>query len=488
MSTFTTADIDRVRATAASLIDEYHLPGMSTGVVSSDGILYAEGFGHAEIETRRPQGPYLRQRIGSITKTMVGLCAMALVEEGKLRLNDRLVDRLPDLAENFTGPAETVLVRHLMTHTNGIGEAPRMEQYLDTGAALWSNSVAPVPVTEAYADGIHIEVPAGAKWAYANHAFALLGEIIARIEGQRIEEVLRERIFDPLSMASSDCYDLMHPDLTIGYHHAPSHDDLDVMALLGKEPSDEQAVDGHNIRGEYVYVGPRAAGAVQSTIYDMAKYASVLLQKGAGIVSPETFDLMTSPHWCPDERLVSLGLTFMRDEQFGLRSIGHGGGVSGGWNTHIDVFPSEDLAVLVHINISSDNSNEVFTRVIQAVLDAPGADLSGCKTDPAMLAAAPGVYEPPAGLLTSYRIIRGAGRIQITSKDGELELRSRRGPWREGVRLAQPDPADHTFFILDTGSPDPPGLVFERDDDGVPTTIHMDRMTFVRNDSLKPWT
>ena len=82
----------------------------------------------------------------------------------------------------------------------------------------------------------NIEVPPGTKWAYANHAFALLGEIISRIEGQRIEEVLRERIFDPLSMASSDCYDLMHPDLTIGYHHAPSHDDLDVMALLGKEP------------------------------------------------------------------------------------------------------------------------------------------------------------------------------------------------------------------------------------------------------------
>ncbi len=487
MATITAADMDRVRATAASLIDEYHLPGMSIGVVSSDGILYAEGFGYAEIETRRPQGPRLRQRIGSITKTMVGLCAMALVEEGKLRLNDRLIDRLPDLAENFTGPVETVQVRHLMTHTNGIGEAPSMDDYLDTGAALWSNSVAPVPVTEAYAGGIHIEVPPGTKWAYANHAFALLGEIVARIEEQRIEEVLRERIFDPLTMASSDCYDLMHPDLTVGYHHTPSHDELDVMALLGKEPPDEQAVDGHNIRGEYVYVGPRAAGAVQSTIHDMARYASALLQKGAGIVSPETFDMMTSPQWCPDDRLMSLGLTFMRDEQFGLRSIGHGGGVSGGWNTHIDVFPSEDLAVLVHINISSDHSNEVFTRIIQAVLDAPAPDLSGYTPNPAVIEDVTGVYEPPAGFLTSYRIIRGAGRLQITSKDGELELRSRRGPWREGVRLAQPDPGDPTFFMLDTGSPDPPGLVFERDERGVPTTIHMDRMTFVRNESLNPW-
>ena len=93
MPTFTTADIDRVRAAAISLIDEYHLPGMSVGVVSGSDLIYAEGFGYADIENARPQDPQLRQRIGSITKTMVGLCAMSLVEEGKLSLDDRLIDR-----------------------------------------------------------------------------------------------------------------------------------------------------------------------------------------------------------------------------------------------------------------------------------------------------------------------------------------------------------------------------------------------------------
>ena len=486
MANFIASDIDRVRDRAADLVDEYRLPGMSVGVVSSEGLLYAEGFGFAEIETERPQGPRLRQRIGSITKTMVGLCAMSLVEEGKLRLNDRLIDKLPDI--KFTGPAETVLVRHLMTHTNGIGEAPRMEQYFDTGAALWSDSAEPIPISQAYADGIHVEVPAGTKWAYANHAFALLGEIISRTEGERIEEVLRRRIFAPLSMANTDCYDQMHPDLTVGYHRAPSHDDLDVMDLLGNSPPEEQTVDGFNIRGEYVYVGPRAAGAVQSTINDMARYASALLRKSGGIVGPETFDLMTTPRWSPDDRLLSLGLTFMRDEQFGRRSIGHGGGVSGGWNTHIDVFPSEDIAVLVHINISFDKSEEIYSRIIQAVLNAPSPDFSGCRTDHTILESAPGVYEPSAGFLTSYRTIRSAGRLQITARDGELHLHSRRGPWREGVRLAQSDPDDPAYFLLDTGAPDPPRLVFVRDDHGRPTALHMQRMSFVRNASLAPWT
>ena len=485
MPALSTGDIDRIRSRAESLVEDYHLPGMSVGVVSGEELAYAEGFGFADIESGRVQRPGLRQRIGSITKTMVGLCAMALVDEGKLSLEERLVDRLPDI--KFTGFAETVLVRHLMTHTNGIGEAPRMEHYLDAHAELWSESVEPEPVARTYADGIHIEVPAGTKWAYANHAFALLGEIVSRIEGERIEQVLRRRVYGPLDMADTDCYDQVHPGLTTGYHRAPLADDLDAMEILGTTPPDESPVDGRNIRGKYVYVGPRAAGAVQSTIYDMAKYASALLRESGDIVSPETFELMISPHWCPDERLLSQGLTFMREEKFGLRSFGHGGGVSGGWNTHIDIFPAEDLAVLTHLNISFDKSEEIYSRLIQAVFDAPDPDLSPSRASPEITKAAVGVYEPPPGFLTSYRVIRGAGRLQIVERAGELELRARRGPWREGVRMVSSDPDDPKFFVLDTGSPEPTRLLLVSDESGGITGIQMGRMSFVRNNDLRPW-
>ena len=485
MATFTSADIERVRATTAALVDEYHAPGVSIGVVVGDELVYAEGFGYADIESGRPQSPELRQRIGSITKTMVGLCAMALVDEGKLDLDERVVDRLPEI--RFNGPGETLRIRHLMTHSNGIGEAPTMRDFHDTLGKLWSNSPTPTPVSQMYPDGIDVEVPAGTKWAYANHAFCLLGEIIARIEGRRIEEVLERRVYGPLGMANSDCYDQQRDDLTTGYHHAPSHDDLDAMSILGVAASDAKPVDGHNIRGEYVYVATRAAGAVQSTIPDMARYASALLAKGKGIVSPETFDLMTSPQWCPDERLLNLGLTFMRLNRFGRPSFGHGGGISGGWNTHIDIFPTENLAVLTHLNIGFDGSDQIFSKVIQSVLDEPTPVLTGSPISAGAAANAVGVYEPPPGFLTSYRTIRSAGRIQITERDGGLELRSRRGAWREGVRLVQPDPNDPGHFLLDTGAPEPPGLVLQFGGSGKANGILLPRMNLVRNDNLAAW-
>ena len=151
------------------------------------------------------------------------------------------------------------------------------------------------------------------------------------------------------------------------------------------------------------------------------------------------------------------------------------------------MFPGEDLAVITHINISFAKSDQIFSKIIQAVLDAPNPDLSRRPTDAAILKAAVGVYEPPAGFLTSFRIIRGVGRIQITEKDGELELRTRRGALREGVRMVPTDSSDPAFFSLDTGAPEPPGLVLTFDDNKAVTGLHMSRMNLVRNNNLQPW-
>src|SRR3990172_8117408 len=105
---FTTADAARVRAAAASALEDHHVPGLAVGVLAADDLVYAEGFGHADIESGRKQDPALRQRIGSITKTMTALCAMALVDEGRLSLDDRMLDHIPELVCHGAGASITV--------------------------------------------------------------------------------------------------------------------------------------------------------------------------------------------------------------------------------------------------------------------------------------------------------------------------------------------------------------------------------------------
>ena len=480
-------DVERIRSTAAGLVDKYHLPGMSVGVVSGDDLVFAEGFGFADIESRRPQAPEVPQRIGSITKTFTGLCTMALVDEGKLSLDDRVLDLLPEIS--FRGPAETLNIWHLLTHTGGIGEAPATTTAYEPVTALWSDESELPPIVEGYADGFDIEAVPGTKWCYANHAFGLLSEIVARAEGSPIEEVMKSRIFDPLGMADTDCYDQPHPGLGTGYFHAPGHDDLDLLELTGRDPVEYETVDGYNIKGPYVYVTPRACGAIQSTIPDMARYASALLRSGAGIVKPETFDAMVGPQYNPDDRMINLGLTFQRIPRFGRRSFGHGGG--GGrmyWNAYLSVIPEEDLAVIIHMNFSTDVLNTIASRIIQAALNAPDAAFADSPPTPEILAAAPGVYQVLPGPLTNYRPITSAGRVQITARDGGLFLRSRRGAWRDGLKMLPADPGDPAFFALDNGAAEPPLVALVLDDQRRVKGIRFDRLSYLeRNESLEPW-
>jgi len=481
MANLQNTDLDRVRAEAQAVVDEYHLPGLGVGIVAGDELVFAEGFGHADIESGKKMTPEHRQRIGSITKTMVALSVMALVEEGKLALTDRLVDLVPEV--KLTGPGDKITLRHMLTHTSGIGEAPLPTQVRDLDASLWSDEPFDPPIAEAYPEGIVVEVEPGTKWAYANHAFALLGEILKRAEGMStIDEVLRKRVFDPLGMTNTDCHDMPHTDLSTGYHVAPTADAIELAKQAGAKLPDAEgeAVDGYNYRGHYQHVKGRAAGAVQSTIPDMAKYASALLRRAGGIVSPETFAEMVAPQWCPDERLQSIGLTFFRERRFGRFAFEHGGGVAGGWGTGMWIFPDEDLALLTHCNLNAEKTGHATARVMRALLeDVDGhPELVEGPIAPDILKHAPGVYQAPMpGPLTNLRIITGTGRVQIVAQDGGLVLYARRGPWKDGARMVPADDNDQAFFaLLGTEAIEPPRIALRRDASGAVTGLRFDRL------------
>jgi CubicO group peptidase (beta-lactamase class C family) len=360
---------------------------------------------------------------------------------------------------------------------------------------LWSDEHADLRVPASYAAGITIEAVPGTTWAYANNGFALLGEILMRTEDlDTVDAVLRKRIFAPLGMTNTDALDHPHADLSTGYHRAPDDDMRELYARIGRVLPDEETVDGHNIRGKYQYERAediRAAGAVQSTIPDMAKYTSALLRRGGGIVRPETFHAMLAPQWQPDARMPAIGLTFFLKARFGRQTFGHGGGVTGGWNTMLTVVTEDDLALLLHVNLTFDKLEEVEGRLLQAALDAPPRSLPELPTDPALLAAAPGVYEAPApGPLTNFRVVTTFGRMQITDEAGALVFRTRRGRWKQGARMLPCDPGDPTFFLLDSGDVEPQHVALLRDGDGHVTGIRVAALAardMVRNDAIARW-
>ncbi|HWA60985.1 MAG TPA: serine hydrolase domain-containing protein [Caulobacteraceae bacterium] len=480
---FTATDAERLRAAANAAMEDLRPSGFALGVVVGDDLAFAEGFGFADIESGTPQDPRLRQRIGSITKTMVGLCTMALVDEGRLSLDDRIVDHVPEVA--FQGDGGAIRLRHLLSHTSGIGEVAQLEDMRkDITPTLWADAP-DRDVLGLFPQGVLLEIAPETKWSYANLGFALLGEVVARAEGRPIGEVLKRRVFDPLGM-SADLDDLPHPDLTTGYHRAPGEEAQEIAARDGTVLPQEPTVDGINIRGRYQYIrGGGAAGAVQATVPDMARYASALLRRGAGIVRPESFARLVGPAWAPDERLATWGLSFERDAKFGHWTFGHGGGVLGGWNSMLTVVPERNLALVLHCNTAFDQFGKLVNRLTGALLDAPPARLEG-RAEGRMAEAAPGVFESLPGALTNFRIMGQMGRLQIKPEAGGLTLYARRGPWKRGVRMVPAGAED--FFHLDDDDVAPSRLTLIRNAAGEVTGLRCDRLVEMRrSETVQPW-
>ena len=485
---FTESDALRVREAAARLVHEHHMPGIAIGVVSGDDLVFSEGFGYADIESKAPMTPEHRHRIASVTKTMTALCIMALAEEGRLSVDDRLAGILPDLS--LKGPAEDLTVWHLLTHTGGIGEVPKPDDLRDPFQYLFCRAPPPRTLADCYsAKGITIEVPPGTKYAYANHGFVLLGEIIGRLEGKPVAEVFHNRIFAPLGMTNSALDDQWRLDMSSGYHRPRSQDEREALSRAGREIPEEVTVDGFNVRAEFLYTwGNGAQGGVQSTIPDMARYASALLRGGAGIVRPETLALMTQDHWRPDSRLPGRGLGFGLGALGGRRSFGHTGEYIGGWHSAMIVFPEQDMAVIIHVNATFPTWEGAVKGVSQAVFDQPAFVAPECRIDQRILDTAPGVYQAAEpGPLTNFRVMVNAGRIQLSSRDGGLVMHARRGPWKKGVPLLPADSAQPDLFAIGV-DPLPAFLVALRDSEGAVTGLRFPQFVdMYPTEDVQPW-
>ncbi|HEY8767358.1 MAG TPA: serine hydrolase domain-containing protein, partial [Dehalococcoidia bacterium] len=304
--------------------------------------------------------------------------------------------------------------------------------------------------------------------------------------------VMERRVFEPLGMTSSDLADRPHSDLARGYSQAPTPQDRAMLDLLGVQLESDDPVDGWNLPGKFVPVwGNGGAGAVQSTVTDMGRYASTLLRGSSGIVRPETFAAMTSDQWRPDKRLPGWGLGFGVRGSGRLRRFGHGGSVFGGWNSQLTVFPELDAALIIHLNLYSESFDRLFAPpLIEAFLGSSDELPPAMATDPRILATAPGVYElTMPGPLTNFRPQFNCGRVQISDKDGELVMHSRRGAWKTGVRLL-PVPADERdFFAVDMPGEPVAYMAMLLDETGAVSGLRFQQIVdMYRNPDIAPWT
>jgi CubicO group peptidase (beta-lactamase class C family) len=473
-------DINLLKNTVEGIVKKHQLPGMGIGIVSSQETLFIQGFGYSEIETQTKHSEKTIQRIGSITKTMTALAAIRLVENGKLDMESKVTDLVPSI--KFNSKFSSIKVKHLFTHTSGIGEMPEKKDFSAADIKLWGDT-GPFDIPNHYPNGIDVDFEPGTDWHYANHAWGILGEIVARVENDSWHNVIQKVIFDKLGMSDSYPGDEPVDGMSVGYHRDSGQDELDRMELIGDELIYGDLVDKVNIRGvKYDYVGTAAAGSVMSTLEDMCTYSRALLNKSNGIISQDTFDSMLEIQYSPDPDLsIKMGLGFQIKSIMGHYAYGHNGGISGGWNTVMLLFPKLDIGLMIHLNLSSGLVDEITDDIVYVLLGKPSINIVKTTINDEQKNKIIGVYIQRPGFVARSRPIRSLGRIQIIEKDNNVYIQSRRGEWREATKIFKSDYGSN-IYVVDDGKINPTLISINGD------TLTVDRLASLDKDNrAKTW-
>jgi CubicO group peptidase (beta-lactamase class C family) len=436
-------DDNNLKAKVTEVLGRWPSAGLAAGVVCGGSLEWFLGHGVADIESKEPVTLDTVFRIGSITKTFTAIAVTRLCEQGLVDLDApastylRSIQLVP--AKASFRPAT---VRHLLTHTAGIGYWRRLSDVLQPGVGSGDRagrSGAP-RLAEYYRKGLPVEVEPGTKWVYSNHGFAVLGQIVEDVTGQPLDQYLRDHIFGPLGMEHTDLIrsGRVRPRLATGY----------VLRRGGLKPVADREV-----------LTP-GGSAMYSTPADMARYVAALLPGGIGehrpVLKPASLASMFQPHFQPDPRLPGMGLAFESGEESGHKTVGKTGILSGFLSAML-LAPGDGIGVFVLSNTGGLSGRgapaPLATALLRRVLGLPDQAIrTGILPRAEIWGELCGWYSPDPGPVTNLftRALFGAG-AEVVVHRGHLILKPLTPvpAMRRGLRLHPDDPDDPRMFRVE---------------------------------------
>ena len=318
---------DRDPAVLARLSEDARVamgtPGLSAAIVVGETVVWAQGFGWADLEVSIPASPASVFRIASISKPITATAVLQLVERGLVSLDDPIQRFAPWFPRK---PQGEIRIRHLLTHTSGIrhyrgNEMNSRETYpsVERAAAIFKDD----PLLFAPGD----------QYAYSSYGYNLLAAVVESASGRSFDEYLRTSVFAPAGMASTF---LERPQEVVpGRAH---------QYVRGPLP-------GAWLRAPYVDLSVKwAGGGMISNALDLARFDIAL--NGGRLLKPETLDLMYTSARLNSGAATGYGLGWMISQDGGRLRVAHSGGATGG-TTYILREPRTRTASVLLANLDN---------------------------------------------------------------------------------------------------------------------------------------
>ena len=334
------APLDRLMI---SFMAEHEVPGAALAVSREGCLVYARGFGCADLESRRPVEPDALFRIASISKPITSAAVMKLVQEERFTLDARVVELLRDhpklerlaVADDRF---ETITVRQLLRHTAGFDRAasldPMTMSFAETRKVGLESPATSIDIIRFMA-ARPLDFDPRQRYAYSNFGYCLLGRVIEAVSGRPYEEYVRDEVLAPMRI------ERMRLGRTLGPHRAEGEvsyyvrGDRKAPAVTGDEPGQDVPVP---YGGWYLEAMDSHGGWIASAP-DLVRFIAVLdPPDDSGLLRPSTIGSMLErppglagyhEDGKPRAAYYACGWNVRPIGDSGGRNVWHGGGLDG---------------------------------------------------------------------------------------------------------------------------------------------------------------
>jgi CubicO group peptidase (beta-lactamase class C family) len=363
---WTAAAQDYIDRTVERARREFEVPGIAVAVVKDGRVVVAKGYGVRKLGETAPVTAESLFRIASNTKAFTTAALAMLVDEGKIRWDDRVIDQMPEFQMYDPYVTHEMTIRDLLVHRSGLG--------LGAGDLMFW------PATDFTRDQIIRRIrflkPASSfrsRYAYDNLLYLVAGQMIPRITGESWEEFVHERIFAPLGMSHTNA---STPELAAAADVAIPHALADgKLVALAQTNHDNNA----------------PAGSINSCAADLAKWMIAQLGRGAYSGGRLFSEAQSKEMWSPQTILPiadlpkgapaalkpmfsAYGLGWMLRDWRGKKMVYHTGSLAG-YVSRTTLIPELGLGVVVLTNQEAEAAHAAIAyTIVDHYLGAPEID------------------------------------------------------------------------------------------------------------------
>lgn len=315
-------------------------PGCALGIIKDGELIYAKGYGLANMEYDIPNSPASVFRIGSTSKQFTAACIVLLAEKGKLNLDDNLKSIFPD----FPDYAKEITVRHLLNHTSGIRDYLQLaylkgfgddDYYTDDDIMNW------------LVNQSELNFMPGEEFLYSNSGYWLLGQIVNKISGMNMADFAQKEFFEPLGMNNT--------------HFHNDHTQIVKNRASGYVPDKSEAYKISMTTLDMI-----GDGGIFTTINDIKKWDDAYYE--SRVLSREFWSMMTQQGVLNNGEVIDYASGLMISQYKGLKTVRHGGAFVG-FRAELLRFPEQKITIAIFANRGDANPSRMANQVADIILN-----------------------------------------------------------------------------------------------------------------------